>query len=203
MMLALKHEGCQDAGFVVVDNTGHRFNTLRPRQNGHYLTDIFKCIFLKANVWILINISLKFVPKGPINNIPPLVQIMARCRPGGKPLSEPMLVHLLTHVCVTRAHWVKSMTTYGWLDWICLTTTHVLRDILAVSTYGAAGGSGFDIVTTLDLQRVWYKVSEMCHIDSVTVTAARWLVRTHRPDNKDSGRRRLDIDPTRVFQIDV
>ena len=28
------------------------------------------------NLWISINISLKFVPKGPINNIPGLVQIM-------------------------------------------------------------------------------------------------------------------------------
>ena len=46
-------------------------NTLRPRQNGrHFPHDIFKWIFLNENVWILINISLKFVPKGPINNIP-------------------------------------------------------------------------------------------------------------------------------------
>ena len=37
--------------------------------------NIFKCIFLNENVWISINISLKFVPKGPINNIPALVQI--------------------------------------------------------------------------------------------------------------------------------
>ena len=52
-------------------------NTLRPRQNGHHFADdIFKCIFLNENVWILIKISLKFVPKGPINNIPSLVQIM-------------------------------------------------------------------------------------------------------------------------------
>ena len=35
--------------------------------------DIFKCIFLNENVLILIKISLKFVPKGQINNIPPLV----------------------------------------------------------------------------------------------------------------------------------
>ena len=40
---------------------------------------IFKCIFLNENVLILIKISLKFVPKGPINSIPALVQIMA-CR---------------------------------------------------------------------------------------------------------------------------
>ena len=69
------------------------FNTFRPRQNGrHFPDDIFKCIFLIENVWISIKIPLKFVPKGPINNIPALVQIMAWRRPGDKPLSEPMLV---------------------------------------------------------------------------------------------------------------
>ena len=43
-------------------------------------------------------ISLKFVPKGPINNIPALVQIMALRRPGDKSLSEPMMVSLLMHI---------------------------------------------------------------------------------------------------------
>ena len=84
------------------------FNTLRPRQNGrHSPDDIFKCIFLNENIWILIAISLKFVPKGPINNIPALIQIMAWSRPGDKPLSEPMMVSLLTHICVTRPQWVN------------------------------------------------------------------------------------------------
>ena len=79
------------------------FNTLRPRQNGrHFPDDIFKRIFLNENVKFSINISLKFVPRGPINNIPALVQIMAWCRPGDKPLSEPMMVRLLAHICVTR-----------------------------------------------------------------------------------------------------
>ena len=50
--------------------------------------------------------SLKFVPKGRINNIPALVQIMAWRRPGNKPLSEPMMVSLLTHICVTMPQWV-------------------------------------------------------------------------------------------------
>ena len=46
-------------------------NTLRPRQNGrHFEDDIFKCIFLNENVWISIDIPLKFVPKGPIDHIP-------------------------------------------------------------------------------------------------------------------------------------
>ena len=56
-------------------------NSLRPRQNRrHFADDIFKCNFLNGNVWILIEISLKFVLKGPINNITALVQIMARRR---------------------------------------------------------------------------------------------------------------------------
>ena len=49
-------------------------NTLRPKQKGRHIADnIFKCIFFNENVWILIEISLKFVPKGPINNNPALV----------------------------------------------------------------------------------------------------------------------------------
>ena len=58
--------------------------------------DIFKRNFLNENILIPIKISLKFVPKGSINNIPALVQIMAWRRPGDKPLSEPMMVNLPT-----------------------------------------------------------------------------------------------------------
>ena len=43
----------------------------------HFVDDIFKCIFLNENTSISINISLKFVPEGRINNIQALVQIMA------------------------------------------------------------------------------------------------------------------------------
>ena len=83
-------------------------NTLRPRQNGrHFADDTFKCIFLKENVRISIKISLNFVPKSPIDNIPALFQIMAWRRPGDKPLSEAMIVSLLTHICVAWPQWVK------------------------------------------------------------------------------------------------
>ena len=68
-------------------------NTLRPRQHGrHFADDTFIGIFLNENVRISIKISLKFVPKGPINNIAALVQIMAWRRTGNKPLSEPMVI---------------------------------------------------------------------------------------------------------------
>ena len=74
-------------------------NILRPWQIAAISQDnIFRCIFLNENVWMLLKISLKCVPKVRMNNIPTLVQIMAWHRPGDKPLSEPMIVSLLTHI---------------------------------------------------------------------------------------------------------
>ena len=90
-------------------------NSLRPRQNGGlFADDTFKCIFLNENIRISTNNSLKFVPKGLINNIPALVQIMACRRPGDKPLSGPMMVRLPTHICVTRPQWINKQPTYNW-----------------------------------------------------------------------------------------
>ena len=103
----------------------HRVNTLRLRWNEqHSADDIFKRIFFNENVWISINISLKFVPKGPINNITALVQIMAWRRSGDKPLSEPMMVSLLTHICVTWPQWVNGQ--FGIRKVRFITTLHVL-----------------------------------------------------------------------------
>ena len=77
------------------------------RQNGrHFSDDIFNCIFFNENVAISAQISLKFVPKGLINNILALVQIMAWRWPGDKSLSEPVMVSVLTHICVTGTQWV-------------------------------------------------------------------------------------------------
>ena len=99
---------------------GIRFNTLRPRQNGrHFADDIFKCIFVNENIWIPIKISLRFVPSGPINNIPALVQILAWRRPGDKPLSEPRMESLLTHICVTRPQWVDIKSQNLAWSYIC------------------------------------------------------------------------------------
>ena len=78
------------------------------RSRRHFADDIFRSIFLNENVLILIIISLKFVPRGPINNIPALVKIMVRHRSGDKPLSKPMMISSMTHKCVTRLQWVKD-----------------------------------------------------------------------------------------------
>ena len=67
----------------------------------------FQKHFLEWKLWISIKIPLKFVPKGPLYNIPALVLITAWRRQGDKPLSEPIMIILLTRICVTRPQWVK------------------------------------------------------------------------------------------------
>ena len=79
-------------------------STLRPKRNGYHNSDDS---FLNKNVWISIKIPLKFVLLCLINNIAALVQIMTWRRSGDKPLSEPMMVSLLTHICVTQPEWVE------------------------------------------------------------------------------------------------
>ena len=93
-------------------------NTLRQRQDGrHFADNIFTCIFFNENCCILIKFSLKYVRKGPIDNNPALVQIMVWRRPGDKPLSEPMMVSLLTHICVTRPQWVNNAVHFKIEQW--------------------------------------------------------------------------------------
>ena len=82
-------------------------NILMLRQDDYHFTDnIFRCLFSNGNFWI--NISLKFVPQGQINNIPTLIQLMAWHQQGDKPLSETMVVRLLTHKWVPQSQWVKG-----------------------------------------------------------------------------------------------
>ena len=54
--------------------------------------DIFKCIFMNEKFCISIQISLKIVPRGPVDNRLALVQVMAWCQTGDKPLLDPMLI---------------------------------------------------------------------------------------------------------------
>ena len=60
--------------------------------NGRHLADdIFKYIFLNENIWILNEISLKFVSNGPIDNMPTLVKIKAWRLLDAKSLHESMM----------------------------------------------------------------------------------------------------------------
>ena len=53
--------------------------------------DIFNCILLNVNDRILIQISLKYVPRSPIEDKPALVQVITWCPTGDKPLPVPMM----------------------------------------------------------------------------------------------------------------
>ena len=128
------------------------FNTFRPRQNGrHFPDDNFKRIFLNENVRILIKISLKFVTKGPIINIPALVQIMAWRRSGDKPLSESMMVSLLTHICVTRPQWVK--VKWNWIKYLPGLSDNIYETFFTNS-----------VAVTLFMQTYYRVVLQMLHI---------------------------------------
>ena len=69
----------EDIPYLVL--MGKLWNVYQPlaHRGRDKMAAIFQCIFLNENVWILILIAEKFVPRGPINNIPALFQIMA-CR---------------------------------------------------------------------------------------------------------------------------
>ena len=72
--------------------THFTLNTLQAKQNGcRFAADIFKLIFMNESISISIQISLKYLPKGQINNYPALVLIMTCRLIGDKPLSEPMM----------------------------------------------------------------------------------------------------------------
>ena len=128
LMDYVPHTWCRDFQQMVYETIPCLLlNTLRLRRNSFaFADDIFKCNFLNENIWISLKISLKFVPNVRINNIPALVQIMAWRRPGDKPSSEPMLISLLTHTCVTRPQWISKlrydvMLAFRWiLEWMGL-----------------------------------------------------------------------------------
>ena len=147
----------------MVPPTTQVVKTLRPRQNGrHFPDDIFKGIFLNENEWISLKISLKFVPKVRINNIPALVQIMAWRRPGDKPLSGPVMISLLTHLCVARPPWVNGCTRLTGPNLTLVTDyrfvsvqRHDCRNNLAPTAFGQRGFNGL-IVDPFCLNGWWW-----------------------------------------------
>ena len=119
---------------------------LRPRQNGRRFPDIFKCIFLNKNVWISLKISLTFVPKVPNNNTPVSVQIMVWRWPGDKPLSGPMIVSLVMHICVSQPQWINKETT----------------QVVKTLSHGSHGGAVYPTWSMLWLLIPW-QCKEPCH----------------------------------------
>ena len=134
------------------------------RQNGSHFRRHFQMHFLE---WKCMNFDkknpLKFVPKGPINNIPALVQIMAWRRPGDKLLSEPMMVSLLTHICVTWLQWVKRHR-------------HIFEFLLLFKNWNVAGNWHFSSWKTMTY--IYYrKTSSISRTKSQNVDASCIVLR--------------------------
>ena len=124
-----------------------------------FQTTFFKCIFLNENAWISLKISQKFVLEFRINNIPVLVQIMDWRRSGDKPLSEPMMVSLPMHICVTWPQWVigQERLQFLWCHHNALITSELWFHILDTDS-----------------------TAENCDFRSSGMPVARWLPWTSR-----------------------
>ena len=77
--------------------------------------------FLNEKFFIWIQISLEFVPKGPIDNKSAWVQVMAWRRTGDKPLSEPML-NQFTDAYMRHQREISYYTALG-----CIVEAHNLQ----------------------------------------------------------------------------
>ena len=92
------------------------------------MADISQTIFSDAFPWMesfvfFIKISLKFVPKGPIDNNASLVWIMACRLFGAKPLSEPMLARFTdTYASLGR----DKLTHWGRVTHICVSELTII-----------------------------------------------------------------------------
>ena len=137
-----------------------KFNTLRLKQNGpHFPDDIFDCIFLNENAWILIKIALKFVTKGSINNSPALVQVMAWRRSSDKPLSVHWWLCLLL-ACGDIKHfpYVDSMmtSTFSTLLAICKGNSPVTGEFPTQRPVTCSFDVFFDLRLDKQLNKQWW-----------------------------------------------
>ena len=99
----LMHRGLKSGRHLADILKAISFNSSPPgRDYPLFADDIFRYIFVNEKFRILVKISLNFVPEGPIDNEPALVQILAWRRIGDKPLSEPALTHSQMHKCGTK-----------------------------------------------------------------------------------------------------
>ena len=140
-------------------------NTMRPRQNGcHFPDNIFKRI-LNENCCISMKIPKKFVPQGPINNIPALVQIMAWRRSGDEPLPEPMMTlfndaymrhsaSMSKHVYIYMLYWSVLYKVYSIIFYWYKKRTPI--------TFGLVFQSCIQIYPKFIFQ-VFHSFIKMCH----------------------------------------
>ena len=139
-------------GFCLPGSLGLCFNSLRPRQNGlRSPDDIFKYIFFNENVYISIMISLKYVPKSLVGNMPALVQIMAWRRAGDKPLSEPIKIFTTTYRCWQPFGIVVISKPFSHCNNVLCSSTHQSAGLFRPNKISFYSSSCYDEIFWLDM----------------------------------------------------
>ena len=110
---------------------------------------------------------MKFIHKGPIDNIPTLVQIMAWCRPGSKPLSEPMMISLLLHIYAST---VLNELTLGKL----LTIQAVQEDKETVYALSIPGVTFKELMTVITETKPESQTVLILH--KTVMISDRWII---------------------------
>ena len=118
---------------------------ISPRKNcRHFADNIRKRIFLTESVRIAMQISLKFVPKGPFGNMSALFQVIAWRRTGAKPLPEPILTKL-------------TMPYYGGNELTHWLLGNVVILVLSPNTcYGSSCGIALIWMSAV-ISQLWFK----------------------------------------------
>ena len=87
-------------------------NTFGWRKSWHQSADeILKCFFINEKYHIFIQISLRFIPKGPINNMPSMVQIMPWRHSDDNQLSDDSVVYWYIYIWNTQPWRIHTLWT--------------------------------------------------------------------------------------------
>ena len=99
--------------------------------------------------------SLKFVSKGPVDNKSTLIQVMAWCQMGNKPLPEPVLRWLMQY-CVTWPLWINFFFHPDCWPWQW--ALNIWENM------GKASTMTVDDITLLHSEMFWRNVIHVCII---------------------------------------
>ena len=133
------------------------FNSSPLGQNARdFADDVSKCIFVKEKFCILIRISLKYVPKGPIDNRAALVQVMAWCRIGN----------------VIPIHWrIYATLEGGWVKTAGIFVAHRVQDSHSFDRLWYHYGNALRITASLSVDSPHKRVN---NAHCVPVKTSQW-----------------------------
>ena len=150
-------------------------NTFRLKWNGHHFAEeISKWIFFNGNYCSLIIISMKCIPKGPINTMKALVQMMVRCQTSnhgwwwlGDPRSQSIStsetegLNSADGKSPHSAHGCTCMKSYWpsakrWLEMEASSHGQLSMSVISILIWQMYNSN----VTTLSMQVEWYWYGE-------------------------------------------